>query len=132
MEDAADGRTPPPEGNVVTADLKAGGVRGSFDVVAGEAARPAAPRFTVPERDAGHAEYLVLEAAAERIANRRAKGLLRMFSEYYPCASCRAVMQQFLRAYPRMSIELGYGRGEPEAFAPDPVNPRIELTPVEP
>ncbi|MFI0404524.1 deaminase domain-containing protein [Actinomadura sp. 3N508] len=119
------------EANVVTADLKAGGVRDSFDLVAGEAERPAAARFTVPGRDADHAEYLVLEAAAGRIANRRAKGRLRIYSEHYPCASCRAAMQQFLRAYPRMSIELGYSLGAPEEFAPDPVNPRIELTFVE-
>ena len=117
------------DGNVVTADLKAGGVRDSFDIVTGEAEGPASPRFTSPEP--GHAEYLVLEAVAGRVANRRAKGLVRMYSEHYPCASCRAAMQQFLRAYPRMSIELGYSRGEPEAFAPDAVNPRIELTRVE-
>ncbi|MFA1538469.1 deaminase domain-containing protein [Actinomadura monticuli] len=119
------------DGNVVTADLKAGGVRDSFDAATGETARAASPRFAVPARDAGHAEYLVLEAAAARVANRRAKGFLRMYSEHYPCPSCRDAMQQFLRAYPRMSIELGYSRGEPEEFAPDPVNPRIELTLVE-
>ncbi|GAA1775798.1 deaminase domain-containing protein [Actinomadura chokoriensis] len=117
------------EGNVVTADLKAGGVRGSFDGVTGEGRPPASPRFSTPEP--AHAEYLVLEAAAGRIANRRAKGHLRMYSEHYPCVSCRAAMQQFLRAYPRMSIELGYTRGAAEPFAPDQVNPRIELTLVE-
>lgn len=123
------------EDNVVTADLKAGGVRDSFDVVTGDAEtappQPRPPRFTIPREDAGHAEYLVLEAAAGRIANRRAKGRLRMYSEHYPCASCRSVMQQFLRAFPRMGIELGYSRGKAAAFASDPVNTRIELTVVE-
>jgi hypothetical protein len=51
------------EGNVVTADLKAAGVRDSFDGVTGEGRPPASPRFSTPEP--AHAEYLVLEAAAE-------------------------------------------------------------------
>ncbi|GAA2423118.1 hypothetical protein GCM10010191_38790 [Actinomadura vinacea] len=121
--------------NVVTADLKAGGVRAAFDAVTagegdGDVRPPEAPRFTAGSTD--HAEYLVLESAAARIANRRAKGVLRMYSEHYPCAPCRDVMRQFLRAFPRMEIELGYTRGEPEPFVPDPVNARIEITHVEP
>lgn len=123
------------DGNVVTADLRAGSVRASFDVATGDPATapplPERRRFTAPEADAGHAEYLVLEAAADRIPGRRAKGTLRMYSERYPCASCRDAIQQFLRAFPRMAVELGYSEGEPAAFAADPVNPRIELTRVE-
>lgn len=123
------------DGNVVTADLKAGSARASFDVVTGDPETPPPlprpPRFTIPEADAGHAEYLVLEAAAERIPGRRAKGVLRIYSEHYPCTSCRDAMQQFLRAFPRMGIELAYSRGDAAAFASDPVNPRIELTLVE-
>lgn len=120
-------------GNVVTADLKVGGIRTSYDVVTGDddaPSPPANPRFTIGCAD--HAEYLVLEAAAARIANRRAKGILRMYSEHYPCASCRDVIRQFLGAFPRMEIELGYTHGEPAAFTPDPVNRRIEITHIAP
>ncbi|REE97119.1 deaminase domain-containing protein [Thermomonospora umbrina] len=130
--------------NVVTAEYKAGGRRGAFDAVTGLDAGddpalvgvPSEPVFTpsaigeaVPTET--HGEYKVLEAFAEQVPTRRVKGWLRMYSEQYPCSSCRNVMQQFLRAYPRMTIELAYTHGEPADFTPDPVNPRIEISHID-
>ncbi|MEV5706714.1 deaminase domain-containing protein [Actinoallomurus sp. NPDC052274] len=140
--------------NVVTADYKVSGKRGSLDAVTGPdnddpdlAPVPSSPIFTPPPCAAGpdpsetHAEYKVIEAFVRLHPDRRVKGRLRMYSELFPCPACRDVIQQFLRAYPRMRLELGYsydsagtpiGEEMTEEFPPDPVNPRIELSFIEP
>jgi The BURPS668_1122 family of deaminases len=140
--------------NIVTADYKVSGRRGSLDAVTGPdqddpglVPVPSSPMFAPspypadPDPSETHAEYKVIEAFARLLPNHRAKGLLRMYSELFPCPSCQDVIQQFLRAYPRMRLELGYSydpTGAPagedlvEAFPPDPVNPRIEISRIEP
>ncbi len=56
---------------------------------------------------ANDSEVQLLEAAAKALeANPNASGVLRIFTERPPCASCRRVMARFLAEHPNITLEV--------------------------
>ena len=53
-------------------------------------------------------EYKILEELARRISDPAAKGRVLLYTDLYPCASCRHVMRQFLAAYPNVQMKVLY------------------------
>ena len=53
-------------------------------------------------------EYKILEEMARRIEDPAAAGRVLLYTDLYPCASCRHVMRQFLAAYPQVELKVLY------------------------
>ncbi len=53
-------------------------------------------------------EYKILEDMASRLPDPTARGRVRLYTDLPPCASCRHVMQQFLKAYPQVQLQVLY------------------------
>lgn len=53
-------------------------------------------------------EYKIMEDLAAHLADPAARGRVRIYTDLYPCASCRHVMQQFLGVYTNVRIQVLY------------------------
>lgn len=53
-------------------------------------------------------EFKILEDMAGRLPDPAAAGRLRIYTDLYPCASCRHVMRQFLAAYTNVQMQVLY------------------------
>ena len=53
-------------------------------------------------------EVKILEDLAARLPNPTASGRVRLYTDLYPCASCRHVMAQFLTAYSNVQMQVLY------------------------
>ena len=53
-------------------------------------------------------EYKILEDLAARLADPAAVGRVRLYTDLYPCASCRHVMAQFLAVYTNVQMQVLY------------------------
>lgn len=53
-------------------------------------------------------EYKILEDMAARLPDPSAAGRLRLYTDLYPCASCRHVMAQFLAIYTNVQMQVLY------------------------
>lgn len=55
-------------------------------------------------------EFKILEDIASRLPDPAVTGRLRLYTELYPCPSCRGVMQQFLARYTNVQMQVLYRR----------------------
>ena len=53
-------------------------------------------------------ECKILEDLAAHLPDPSAAGRVRLYTDLYPCASCRHVMDQFLAAYPNVQMQILY------------------------
>lgn len=53
-------------------------------------------------------EYKIIEDMARRLPDASAGGRVRLYTDLYPCASCRYVMRQFLAAYTNVQLQVLY------------------------
>jgi hypothetical protein len=53
-------------------------------------------------------EYKIIEDMASRLPNPSVTGRVRIYTDLYPCASCRHVMQQFLAIYTNVHMQVLY------------------------
>ena len=53
-------------------------------------------------------EYKIAEDLASRLADPSAPGRVRLYTDLYPCASCRHVMEQFLAVYTNVQMQVLY------------------------
>ena len=53
-------------------------------------------------------EYKIMEDLAAHLPDPAARGRVRIYTDLYPCASCRHVMQQFLGVYTNVRIQVLY------------------------
>ena len=53
-------------------------------------------------------ECKILEDLAARLPDPSASGRVRLYTDLYPCASCRHVMAQFLAAYTNVQMQILY------------------------
>lgn len=53
-------------------------------------------------------EYKILEDLAARLPDPAAAGRIRLYTDLYPCASCRHVMAQFLNSYTNVRMQVLY------------------------
>ena len=53
-------------------------------------------------------EYKILEDMAARLPDPSVAGRLRIYTDLYPCASCRHVMAQFLAVYTNVQMQVLY------------------------
>ncbi|NLB65753.1 MAG: hypothetical protein GX803_04710 [Lentisphaerae bacterium] len=51
-------------------------------------------------------EYKILEDLARQMPDERAAGEVLLYTDLYPCASCRYVMRQFLTVYSNVSLRV--------------------------
>ncbi|HPR69763.1 MAG TPA: deaminase domain-containing protein, partial [Kiritimatiellia bacterium] len=51
-------------------------------------------------------ERKIIEDIAKRLGDPAAAGDIRLYTDLYPCASCRHVMRQFLAAYTNVRIQV--------------------------
>ena len=53
-------------------------------------------------------EYKIIEDMARRLPDTAVRGRVRLYTDLYPCASCRHVMGQFLAAYTNIQMQVLY------------------------
>ena len=53
-------------------------------------------------------EYKIIEDLAARLPDSSVAGRVRLYTDLYPCASCRHVMAQFLGAYTNVQLQVLY------------------------
>lgn len=53
-------------------------------------------------------EYKIIEDLARHLPDASAHGRVRLYTDLYPCASCRHVMRQFLAAYTNVQMQVLY------------------------
>lgn len=53
-------------------------------------------------------EFKILEAITARLADRAAEGVVVLYTDLPPCASCRKVIGEFLDRYPNIRMEVLY------------------------
>ena len=53
-------------------------------------------------------EYKIIEDLARHLPDASAGGRVRLYTDLYPCASCRYVMRQFLAAYTNVHMQVLY------------------------
>lgn len=53
-------------------------------------------------------EFKILEAITARLADRTAEGIVILYTDLPPCASCRKVIEKFLDRYPNVRMEVLY------------------------
>ena len=53
-------------------------------------------------------EYKIIEDLAARLADPAAAGRMRLYTDLYPCASCRHVIEQFLAVYTNVQVQVLY------------------------
>ena len=53
-------------------------------------------------------EFKILEAITARLADRTAEGVVVLYTDLPPCASCRKVIDAFLDRYPNIRMEVLY------------------------
>ncbi len=53
-------------------------------------------------------EYKIIEDLAARLPNPAVTGRVRLYTDLYPCASCRHVMGQFLAVYTNVQMQVLY------------------------
>lgn len=53
-------------------------------------------------------EYKIIEDLASRLPDPSVTGRVRIYTDLYPCASCRHVMMQFLNAYTNVRMQVLY------------------------
>ncbi len=53
-------------------------------------------------------EYKIMEDLASRLPDPAAAGRVRLYTDLYPCASCRHVMGQFLTSYTNVQMQVLY------------------------
>ena len=53
-------------------------------------------------------EYKIIEDIASRLPDPSVTGRVRIYTDLYPCASCRHVMMQFLTAYTNVRMQVLY------------------------
>ncbi len=53
-------------------------------------------------------EYKIIEDLASRLPDPSARGRVRIYTDLYPCASCRHVMRQFVGAYTNIQLQILY------------------------
>ena len=53
-------------------------------------------------------EYKILEDLAAHLPDSAAAGQVRLYTDLYPCASCRNVMKQFLAVYTNVQMQILY------------------------
>lgn len=53
-------------------------------------------------------EYKIIEDLAARLPDPAVTGRIRIYTDLYPCASCRHVMRQFLAVYTNVQIQVLY------------------------
>lgn len=53
-------------------------------------------------------EYKILEDVASRLPDASARGRMALYTDLYPCASCRNVMGQFLAVYTNVQMRVLY------------------------
>lgn len=53
-------------------------------------------------------EYKIIEDIASRLPDPSVAGRVRIYTDLYPCASCRHVMMQFLNAYTNVRMQVLY------------------------
>lgn len=53
-------------------------------------------------------EYKIIEELGSRLSDPSSRGRVRIYTDLYPCASCRHVMRQFLDIYTNVQMQILY------------------------
>lgn len=106
--------------NIAFADFQIGDERGSLVAISGQAIRlgtvslPNSPFFETFEVPLGHSraydsEYKLLEGLASRyVQTPEITGMIDLFTERPPCASCNFVVEQFRQRFPNITLIVNY------------------------